>query len=132
MNQVPGAAAGLRKYIPASLGNRERETPIVVTLKQPSRGRLRMFAAERLGERLSAAETLRMQSMLLAEFVERVDNYVDASGAPIRTGEELWEHGEDEIVFEVCESFLSGGSLTDAEKKLLSAQSSSASQETER
>jgi len=138
MNKTQGYAGGkTRTYIPEALGNRERQSPVLVNIRQPTNGERRELMAngQKIAKRndggveMDALDVLRFQRSAVEKFVATVVNYANPDGEVISTGAQLWEHGEDDLVLEVAAEILSGKPVSTEEKKHSSEPSDSKSQE---
>lgn len=132
MRRAKGHAYGqTRLYTPRADGNDKAEDPVQVEIQQPTEGQRRALrnAAVQInyvdGEMRSKPSDVDVRKTALEQHVIVVRNYVDASGKPILTGGDLWEHGESEFVYEVAQEILNDVSgLTEQEKKPSSEQPS--------
>lgn len=138
--RVPGRPGGKPwSFIPTAFGNAHEPTPITIVINNPTEARKRelFVAVEAEVARLVAdgmsrahASAVAWLSIPVLQCVVRVESYDNAAGEPITTAAELLEHGEIEVVTEVCNAIIGKHQLSDAEKKSSVSPSSSSSPET--
>jgi len=136
---IPGS---VRDFIPEAFGNRDEADPITVVLSTPTERQkrewhsviARSFRRDESGQVIRGDDGSAMIDPLagdgwhravLTVAVVEVRNYVGASSSEITTGEDLHEHGEGEIVYEVSAAAMAGASMDDDQKKASDAQSGS-------
>ena len=140
---VKGYAHGAqRTYIPELEGNREDPEPIVVTIKQPTERQKRKFFRDcesktrinTQGQTIEVDDSAEFSWAELAciRFVTKVENYLDASGEAIDTGEKLAELGESELILEVALEITDQLSLSEEKKRTSDDSQSSESATTHR
>lgn len=122
-----------RDFIPECFDNRKDKDPVVVTIKDPTEGEKRqlMILQSELGyengEMIRGLDGLpqvhitveamhKFQQRAVTKHVVSVKNYC-VRGVEILDGNSLAEHGETELIAEVCLEITTGFSLTDEEKK---------------
>ena len=130
MRQIDGIAPGvMRDFVPEAYENKKEDSPIVVTIRQPTEGEKRRILTK--GVKLSFTEDGKIQDAntldtefiaarnmrIVGEFVTAVTNYVGSDGKAIDDGARLAEHGESEIVSEVAAEIMIISQLTDEERK---------------
>lgn len=113
-----------RGYIPDVDVNRSDPTPVTIQMRQITEGQRRKIDWEVRKEldngkgessRLDMADAIARKMFFAC--VESVENYVDNRGRPILTAEDLWEHGESEIVWAVIAEIQASLDLDPVEKK---------------
>lgn len=119
-------------YTPIAYGNDRETEPVKVRLRFPTESDKRQatIKAARIDATLVPSENIdaanlplsmgwlvAMQEVLIQRCVLEVQNYEDASGQPIKNGQDLAQHGEDSFIREIGDVLMRGIALTEAEKK---------------
>lgn len=138
MRRVPGPPPGeVVTITPVSFGNDQEPDPIRIKVRHPNEaekrglrrlwvlgdparddeGNLRYDETGDLLRKITPESQDRYTLELCKSFVVSVENYEDAGGEPIATGEDLFHRGESEILDEVIAGIVGGASLRDREKK---------------
>lgn len=99
---------------------RDDPEPVKVHIKQITEGERRRvdwdLRKEKEKSSLDSTE-LTIRAYFLA-MITCVENYLDNRGEPILTAQDLWDHGESEIVWDVVAEIQRGLDLTTEEKKV--------------
>lgn len=123
--KIKGPKPGeLRKYIPEAYDNRSDPEPVTVWIRTPTErlkralytgeGSIRVTGDNKI--ETSIGDENKRQHDAVRQCIDRVENYIGANGEPITNGEELAEHGESAILFEVSGEILLALSLSDEKK----------------
>ena len=115
--KIPGPAHDtVRWYVPDVEGNETRkgDQQVRVKLRHPTEGERRRFIADYHNKE---GDVVAWQDHVLEACVLDVENYETASGAPIKTAEDLIKHGEVILVSNVAAEAASGYQLTEDQKK---------------
>ena len=139
--KVAGYAHGQRRqFIPESYDNHQDSEPVTVTIEQPTEAEKREMLAQSKTELMyddqgvmlidadglprikpNIDASIAWYASIVSKFVVSVANYTGADGAPISAGKDLARHGETSFITEIGAEILTGTSMSDGQKKDLSA-----------
>lgn len=109
--------------------NLDDDEPVTVYIKNPTEAEKRRLYYKFVGVKEDIENSEQWKQATLA-FVDKVENYTSASGKAILNGEDLYNHGDFQIVEDVAAEVIAALSMTEESRKKQEEPQASPSRET--